>query len=420
VMDEKVKAATNNPQSTSQNPKYTEGVVKLTDLYDLASVTKVTTSALAVMQNMSEGKFDLDKTFADYYPDFANSNKANLTFKNMLTHKSGLRAWIPFWQNCIDSLQTVKNSTVFQEKYAKNFKLGFFQRLFGGKKKVDAHIAQAIRTDKTMWKECYTPASITWLPNTMSNTQSTDYSVQITDNLWLHKNYRETIFKDIKDSPLKPEQGYVYSDLHYYTYPSFFAKLTGIEWETYLKKTYKALGANTLTYNPLRFYSKAQIAPTEYDSFFRKSLIHGRVHDEGGALLNGISGHAGLFGNANDLMKLMQMYLQKGSYGGKQFIKPEVVEYCTKYQFPELKNRRGIAFDKLDFDKKVSNGPRSASESSFGHSGFTGTYTWIDPKYNLVYVFLCNRVYPTRENGKIGTLNIRTEVGEAIYRSLKR
>ena len=136
--------------------------------------------------------------------------------------------------------------------------------------------------------------------------------------------------------------------------------------------------------------------------------------------MNGISGHAGLFGNANDLMKLMQMYLQKGSYGGQQFIKPEVVDQCTKYQFPELKNRRGIAFDKLDFDKKISNGPRSASEESYGHSGFTGTFTWIDPKYNIVYVFLSNRVYPTRENGKIGTLNIRTEVGEAIYKSLKK
>jgi beta-N-acetylhexosaminidase len=175
-----------------------------------------------------------------------------------------------------------------------------------------------------------------------------------------------------------------------------------------------------LTYNPLRFYSKAQIVPTEYDSFYRKSLIHGRVHDEGGSMLNGISGHAGLFGNANDLMKLMQMYLQKGSYGGTQFIKPDVLENATKYQFPELKIRRGIAFDKLDFDKKITNGPRSASESSYGHSGFTGTFTWVDPKYNLVYVFLSNRVYPTRENGKIGTFNIRTEVGEAIYRGVKR
>jgi beta-N-acetylhexosaminidase len=420
VMDEKVKAATNSTQSTTSKPQNTEGVVKLTDLYDLASVTKISTSALAVMQNMSDNKFDLDKTFADYYSDFANSNKANLKFKDMLTHKAGLRAWIPFWNNCIDSLQTVKNSPIFQAKYSKNFKLGFFQRLFGGKGKLDKKIAQAIRTDKAMWKDCFTPSTITWLPNTVSNTKSSEYPVQIIDNLWLHKNYNQTIFKDIKDSPLKLEQGYVYSDLHYYTYPTLFAKLTGIEWETYLKKTYKALGANSLTYNPLRFYSKAQIAPTEYDSFFRKTLIHGYVHDEGAAMLNGISGHAGLFGNANDVMKLMQMYLQKGSYGDKQFIKSDVVEQCTKYQFPELKNRRGIAFDKLDFDKKISNGPRSASDASFGHSGFTGTYAWIDPKYNMVYVFLCNRVYPTRDNGKIGTLNIRTEIGEAIYRSLRK
>ena len=132
-----------------------------------------------------------------------------------------------------------------------------------------------------------------------------------------------------------------------------------MDWETYFKKTYKALGANSLTYNPLRFYKKSEIVPTEYDSFFRKTLIHGRVHDEGAAMLNGISGHAGLFGNANDLTKLMQMYLQKGSYGGQQFIKPAVIESSTQYQFPELKNRRAIAFDKLDFNKKITNGPQS-------------------------------------------------------------
>ena len=429
VMDEKVKAnaAVGQPKSEIQNPKYTEGSVQLTDLYDLASVTKISTSALAVMQLMSDNKFDINKTFADYYPDFANSNKAGLHFKDMLTHKAGLRAWIPFWQGCIDSLQTVKNSAVFKQKYAQNFHLNFWQRLFGRKKKMDEKIVRAIRTDKMMWKECFNPSSITWLPNTLSDKQtpskgipSDQYSVQITDNLWLNKDYKAQIFKEIKDSPLKPEQGYVYSDLHYYTYPDMMAKITGMDWETYLKKTYIKIGANTLTYNPLRFYAQSKIAPTEYDSFFRKTVIHGRVHDEGAALLNGISGHAGLFGNANDLMKLMQMYLQKGSYGGQQFIKPEVVDQCTKYQFPELKNRRGIAFDKLDFDKKISNGPRSASEESYGHSGFTGTFTWIDPKYNIVYVFLSNRVYPTRENGKIGTLNIRTEVGEAIYKSLKK
>lgn len=423
VMDEKVR--TNYDEGfkgklDTKSNKIAQGQVKMTDLYDLASVTKISTSALAVMQLMSENKFDINKTFVDYYPDFANSNKANLKFKDMLTHKSGLRAWIPFWQGCIDSVATVKNSAIFKQKYASQYRLGFFQRLFGGQKKMDAKIAQAIRTDKNLWKDCLNAVSITWLPNTISEKQTPQYNIALTDNLWLSKDYKPQLFKEIKDSPLKPEQGYVYSDLHYYTYPDMMAKITGVEWETYLKKTYKSIGANSLTYNPLRFYDKSQIAPTEYDSLFRKTVIHGRVHDEGAALLNGISGHAGLFGNANDLMKLMQMYLQKGSYGGKQFIKPEVINQCTQYQFPELKNRRGIAFDKLDFNKKVSNGPQSASAESYGHSGFTGTFTWVDPKYNMVYVFLSNRVYPTRDNGKIGTLNIRTEVGEAIYKSLKK
>ena len=422
VMDEKVR--TNYDEGfkgkfAEKSNKNVAGAVKMTDLYDLASVTKISTSALAVMQLMSENKFDVDKTFADYYPDFKNSNKANLHFRDMLTHKAGLKAWIPFWTELIDSVETVKNSRVFKEKYAKQYRLGFFQRLFGGKKKQNAKIAEAIRTDKNLWKDCFNASSITWKPNTFSDKQTPQYNVQITDNLWLNKDFKPTIFKDIKDSPLKPDQGYVYSDLHYYTYPDMMGKIAGMEWEPYLKKTYKSIGANSLTYNPLRFYDKSQIAPTEYDSLFRKTLIHGYVHDEGAALLNGVSGHAGLFGNANDLMKLMQMYLQKGSYGGQQFIKPAVIDSCTKYQFPMLNNRRGIAFDKLDFNKKISNGPQSASPESYGHSGFTGTFTWIDPKYNIVYVFLSNRVYPTRDNGKIGTLNIRTEVGEAIYKSLK-
>jgi beta-glucosidase-like glycosyl hydrolase/CubicO group peptidase (beta-lactamase class C family) len=420
VMDEKVKSAAATSLKNSQIAEKNNGQVKLTDLYDLASVTKISTSALAVMQLMSAGRFDLSKTFGQYYPDFAQSNKANLTYQDMLTHQSGLRAWIPFWQNCIDSLQTVKNSTAFKTRYAQNFRLSFFQNLFGGQAKRDKKILTALRRDKTMWQACFSPNTMVWLPNTFAEKQSAEFSVPITENLWLHKNYAATLFQTIKDSPIKPEQGYVYSDLHYYTYPAMIMKQTGTDWETYLKKTYAAIGAKTLTYNPLQHFDKAQIVPTEYDSFFRKTLIHGRVHDEGAAMLNGISGHAGLFGNANDLMKLMQLYLQKGSYGGTQFIKKEVVELCSQYQSTDKKNRRGIAFDKLDFDTNVKNGPRSASPESYGHSGFTGTFTWLDPKHQLVYVFLSNRVYPTRENNKISQFNIRTEVGEAIYRSLSR
>ncbi|AFK02707.1 glycoside hydrolase family 3 domain protein [Emticicia oligotrophica DSM 17448] len=415
VMDEAVKksAIANNAQNAT---KGTKGAVRLTDLYDLASVTKVSTSALAVMQLMSEGKFDLDKTFKDYYPEFADGNKANLRFRDMLTHKSGLKAWIPFWMDCIDSVKTVKSSVVFKEKYASQYK----KKLFMSKKKYNLIIAKAIKENKTLWKDCLSPKTLVWKPNTLSTKQNADYTVQVADSLWLHKDYRKVIFDAIENSPVKPEQGYVYSDLHYYTYPTFIANIVGMPWEDYLKKTYKQMGANSLTYNPLRFYSREQIVPSERDTLFRKTLIHGRVHDEGAGLLDGISGHAGLFGNVNDLTKLMQMYLQKGYYGGKQFIKPEVIAECTKYQFPEIKNRRAIAFDKLDFNPKVGNGPTLASPQSYGHSGFTGTFVWVEPKYNFVYTFLSNRVYPTRDNTKISSLNIRTEVGDQIYKMLQK
>ena len=423
VMDEAVKK---NPLPTSPDRggvvtpsllgRVGVGLIRLSDLYDLASVTKVSTSALAIMQLMSNGKFDLDKSFKDYFADFADGNKADLRFRDMLTHKSGLKAWIPFWMNCIDSVKTVKNSAVFKQKYASQYKKKFFM----SKKKYDLILVKAIKENKNLWKDCLAPSTMVWKPNTLSTKQSADFSVQVADTLWLHKDYRKTIFDAIENSPVKPDQGYVYSDLHYYTYPTFVANLVGMPWEDYLKKTYRQIGANSLTYNPLRFYSKDRIVPSERDTLFRKTLIHGRVHDEGAAMLDGISGHAGLFGNVNDLTKLMQMYLQKGSYGGTQFIKPEVIAECTKYQFPELKNRRAIAFDKLDFNSKIANGPQSASPESYGHSGFTGTFVWIDPKYNLVYTFLSNRVYPTRDNVKISTLNIRTEVGEQIYKVMKK
>jgi CubicO group peptidase (beta-lactamase class C family) len=141
------------------------------------------------------------------------------------------------------------------------------------------------------------------------------------------------------------------------------------------------------------------------------------VHDEGAAMLGGVSGHAGLFGNANDLSKLMLMYLNKGSYGGKQYIKKQVIDLCTTYQFPNENNRRGLFFDKPDFDKK-SNSPQSASTLSYGHSGFTGTFAWIEPQHNYLYVLLTNRVYPSRENSTISKLNIRTKIGDAINECL--
>ncbi len=397
------------------------GKVTLDDIYDFASVTKISTSALAVMQLMSEGKFDLDKTFGDYFPEFKNTNKANLTFRDMLTHRSGLKAWIPFWMDAVDSTATIKKAVargmISQDDLLQTEeKRNFFQRLFG---KEITYITDYKASIPKVWPKAISPKTITWKPGIFSNVKSETFSVQVADTLWLHKDYDKTIFQQIADSPVKPDQGYVYSDLHYYTYPRFVPLITGMPWEKYLKQTYHAIGANSLTYSPLLVHDKAKIVPSERDELFRKTLIYGRVHDEGAGMLNGISGHAGLFGNANDLTKLMQMYLQKGSYGGRQFIKPEVVKEVTRYQFDPQENRRAIAFDKLHPDRTIANGPQGASPESYGHSGYTGTFTWVDPATNSVYVFLSNRVYPTRDNNKISSMNIRTEVGNQLYRTIR-
>lgn len=338
---------------------------QLDDLFDMASVTKVSTATPSLMRLVDEGKFDVNKTMSAYLPGYKKSNKADIVWRDVLTHQARLKAWIPFWKD-------TKNPD------------GSFK------------------------------------PNTFSTVRSRRFPTEVTDSLFLFKNYSKTIFAQIRDSPLNAKKEYVYSDLSFYLYPQIVKRLTGQNFEDYIKNTfYRPLGATTLTYLPRRFYPLSRIVPTEYDSLFRHTLIQGRVHDEGAAMLGGLSGHAGLFGSANDLMKLVQMYEQYGTYGGQRYISSNTLMEFTRYQFPELGNRRGLGFEKPSY-AYTGNAPRSASAVSFGHSGFTGTFIWADPAYGLTYVFLSNRVYPTRNNNKISELNIRTGVMEALYRATKR
>ena len=388
-------------------------LVKQNDLFDLASVTKISTSTLGLMKMVGEGKIDLDKKLGDYLPAFKGSNKENLILREMLTHKSGLKAWIPFWMDCVDSVKTVLASPKFTEKYGKTLKMKMGERLFNKQKYYDRLLA-AIKTEKSLWTDCLAPENILWKPNTLSKDSSANFPIRLANNLFIQKDYRAIIMNAIKASPVSDKKEYLYSDLSFYLYPEIISNLTGENWETYLKKIYSKIGANSLTYNPLRFNAKANIIPTEFDALFRHNLIHGRVHDEGAAMLNGVSGHAGLFGNANDLTKLMQLYLQKGNMSGEQILKKEVVEAFTKYQYEGI--YRGLGFEKPN--KNRTNTAPSCSDESYGHSGFTGTYTWVEPKENLVFVMLTNRVNPTRDNRKIINLNTRTQVLEQVYRSL--
>ena len=229
------------------------------------------------------------------------------------------------------------------------------------------------------------------------------------------------MYREIKKSPVSSIKKYLYSGLFFYLAPQIVKNLTGEDFEAFLKKNfYHPLGAYTLTFNPYRYFPLQDIVPTEIDTFFRHVHIHGHVHDEGAAMMGGISGNAGLFGTANDLAKLTEMYLQMGYFGGKQFISDTTMKEFSRCQYPKNGNRRGLGFDKplLGNDTLPENKAypaRSASPASFGHSGYTGTFFWVDPKEKLLYIFFSNRVYPTRLDHEIYKLNIRTSIQQALY-----
>ena len=344
--------------------------VREDDLYDLASVTKISSTLAGLMLLNTEGKFSPDKTLGFYLPDFRNTNKGNIGMRDFLTHQAGLTPFIPFWK------ETIKKNGLFRH-------------------------------------------------NIFDYQYKKKYPLEVAQGFYINKNYRKKMFKEIKKSPLG-EKKYVYSDLTFIIAPEIIENLTGQKWYEFVTDSiYKKIGAVEMGFNPYKKFPLDRIVPTEYDSLFRKQLLHGTVHDEGAAMLGGISGHAGLFSNANDLMKLMELYRRMGEYGGQQIIGRNIMEEYTRVQFPENNNRRGLGFDKpllnnSQLSQKDSYPTRSVSPSSFGHSGYTGTFVWVDPEYDITYVFLCNRVYPTRRNEEVYNMNIRTEILQTIYDSIKK
>ena len=339
------------------------------DLFDLASVTKVSAGLPGLMLLDTEGKFSPDETLGNYLPYFKRSNKSNLLLRDILTHQAGLTPFIPFWKETIKKDGKFKRN-IFDYKYSEKFPL------------------------------------------------------EVAQGLYINRNYRKKMFSEIKKSQIG-EKKYIYSDLTFIITPEIIEKSTGQKWYDFVTANiYKKIGAYDICFNPYLKYPLSRIVPTEYDSLFRKQLLRGTVHDETAAMLGGISGHAGLFATANDLMKLMDLYRRMGEYGGEQLIGRDVMEEYTGVQFPENNNRRGLGFDKpllnnSELTQQEAYPTRSASHSSFGHSGYTGTFVWVDPVYDISYIFLCNRVYPTRNNNLLSDLNIRTEILQAIYDSIK-
>ena len=337
------------------------------DLFDLASVTKISAALPGLMLLNTEGKFSPDEKLETYLPYFKRSDKGDLLLKDILTHQAGLTPFIIFWK------ETMKNG---------KYKGRIYKHEFAEK-----------------------------------------YPLEVANGLYINKNFRKKMFAEIKKSPLG-EKKYVYSDLTFIITPEIIERATGRKWNEYVKANiYEKIGAYDLNFNPYLKYPLSRIVPTEYDSLFRKQQLQGTVHDETAAMLGGISGHAGLFSTANDLMKLMELYRRMGEYGGEQIIGRDVLKQYTSVQFPENNNRRGLGFDKpllnnSDLPQSMTYPTRSASPSSFGHSGYTGPFVWIDPEYEISYVFLCNRVYPTRNNNLLSELNIRSEILQSIYDSI--
>lgn len=341
-------------------------MVKNTDIYDLASITKIGSSTLSLMslQTKSKDTFSLDKRLKDYIPEVTGTgNYGNILLRDMLTHQARLKPWIPFYTRTIDSA--------------------------GWK------------------KDIYGPV--------MNDT----FSVRVADSMFITKEYEQKMYDRILGTSFLRRKKYKYSDLGYYFAKKIIEKKVDTSLNVYVQDNfYKPMGLQTMTYHPLNYFPKNRITPTENDTIFRKQLVHGHVHDPGAAMTGGVGGHAGLFSSATDLAALMQMYLNKGNYGGVQYINPDVIKEFTGCQFCPT-NRRGAGFDKPV--RSLDGGPTCelVSLKSFGHSGFTGTLAWADPVHKINYVFLSNRVYPSAENWKIVRQGIRTEIQRCIYESLQ-
>lgn len=341
--------------------------VSESDLWDLASVTKVTAATPSLMLLHDRGLFDPDKTLGYYLPWFRFSDKGDLVLREMLAHQSGLRSWIPFWRNTLDNDST--------------FRRGIF-------------------SDYTNRK----------------------FALAVTDSMYMNRHYLRDMFREIRDSPLGQKK-YVYSDLTFILAAEIIESLTDSTIDKFAPvNIYRPIGAFNITYKPLEKYPRERVVPTEFDSLFRKQLLRGTVHDEGTAMLGGVSGHAGLFATGNDLLKVVEMYRRGGEYGGVRVLSSDVLREYTRVQYPENENRRGLGFDKPlpgndTIPPEEAYPCHSASPSSFGHSGFTGTFIWVDPEEEISYVFVSNRVYPTRNNNQLSNLSIRGRILQAVYDS---
>ena len=331
--------------------------VKQKHVYDLASLTKVLASTFSIMKLYDEDKLQLEDKVSDYFPELKRSNKKNTTIFQSLSHTSG---WIPYisHQNFIKNRNGNLKKSIVRTKIDKRF------------------------------------------------------SIKMNNNLFLKNTYSKKLFKRIKKSKLNRIDTYDYSGLFFFYVPNLIYKMTGYTFENYFKNTFINKKEITLTFNPTKIFSKDKIVPSEYDSIFRKGLIHGFVHDEAASFMGGVSGNAGLFGNAEGVGSLLS-FLESNSTMFKQ----STIQKFTSYAFENSQIRRGLGFDKPYSNNDYGEYPnKNLSKTSFGHTGFTGTMFWVDPEKKLTIVLLTNRVYPSRKNESFYTNNVRSKLIDLLIK----
>jgi len=335
-------------------------------MYDLASVTKVLATTLSVMKLYDEGKLNLHKKIGDYLSWTRGTNKENLTVWNVLLHQAGLRGWIPFYRETLDTLRSLSPSL-----------------------------------------------------SVYANNSDSLFAVRVAEHLYMRRDWRDTINQRILQSPVTRAGMYIYSDLDFIFLGNIVEAISGMPLDAYVKKNfYDPLQLKYTSFQPRKYFPVNKIAPTETEPIFRKQTIRGDVHDPGAAMFGGVAGHAGLFSNAYEVTVLCQMLLNGGTMNGKRFFKKETVDFFTNYH---ASSRRGLGFDKPERDNYLRPEPyptASASPFTFGHTGFTGTCIWIDPLHNLIFVFLSNRVYSNGDPNRFLRMNVRPNVHETIYQSL--
>ncbi len=340
--------------------------VELTDLYDLASITKIVATTASIMNLADRGKIGVEQTLGKLLNLPKNSDKRALTLRRILAHNAQLRAWMPFFSNTLDQSGAVSS-----------------------------HYYSSIQTEI--------------------------FPTQVAKDLFIKKGYTDRIYQDILQSELLRRNRYMYSDLGFILLTKIINDIAGIPLDKYFETVFsRPMGLSSLIFNPLKKYPLGQVVPTEIDNRFRLQVIHGHVNDPTAAMMGGVSGHTGLFSNALHLAIFMNVLLAGGQYAGMSYFKPQTIRRFTTAQFANLQNRRALGFDKPDKNYTISPAAKSASANSFGHLGFTGTFAWADPDESLVVVFLSNRTYPKSSNRLINEVATRKRIHQAVYDAIEK